>query len=36
VLSTRAHAIAHVDTRYTNGIAVRWADNQLASAGSTR
>jgi cell division septal protein FtsQ len=25
-----------VDTRYTNGVAVRWADNQLASAGSTR
>jgi cell division protein FtsQ len=36
LLSTRASAIAHVDTRYTNGVAVRWADNQLASAGSTR
>lgn len=35
-LSTRANAIAHVDTRYANGIAVRWSEEQLASAGSTR
>jgi cell division protein FtsQ len=30
-LATRAETIAHVDTRYDNGLAVRWSDAQLAS-----
>ncbi|MEQ8482945.1 MAG: FtsQ-type POTRA domain-containing protein [Pseudomonadales bacterium] len=30
-LATRAATIAHVDTRYDNGLAVRWSDAQLAS-----
>lgn len=35
-LAPRATAVDHVDTRYASGLAVRWSDNQLASAGPTR
>lgn len=30
-LASRAQAVAHVDTRYDNGLAVRWSEAQLAS-----